>query len=580
MRRGYWIAGLWLTAAAGVAWGWLAAASYIYLWGVGRLFLFRFPYHQWLIIAPYWRLSWWVQTWVVAGAAAPTLLLLVCAAGLVRHWWKQRQHPFSRPPGGRLVPLERGVTDNHGHAAWATRQDLTDRFKGPGCLIGAVERGGRLLFDDVTRGPTHSLQIAGPGSGKSTTAINRVWHWDGPCVVFDPACEIGPIMADALRARGRTVHTIDLAGSGMNILDWIDVNHPESDTHIRSVVDWIYNENATANVQTASRDPYWATQGRALVTCLLAHLLHNAPAGLDPTLAALRRGIAIPEEDIQDTMRFIHANSRSRMAAELAGGFMGMRAKETFSSIYGNAFAATEWLSVEAYADAVSGSSLRTADILQSGTVLFVQIPLRTLLTTPAIGRAVMGALFNAMFHADTGQGDRILYQIDEAWLLGPMKEIKLCHTTARKYRGTLASIWQSEGQLEEVWGKDGAKLMRDTVSWRSYNAVQDGDVAEKLSRDIGEHAVMATSEGDNSGRQKPWGLALPSQSRGKNTNVHEIKRRLIKSDEILRAPADEMFVLARDFPNPIQCYSAPYFQYPAVARQMQRSRFVQSAAE
>ena len=29
---------------------------------------------------------------------------------------------------------------------------------------------------------------------------------------------------------------------------------------------------------------------------------------------------------------------------------------------------------------------------------------------------------------------------------------------------------------------------MRDTVSWRSYIAIQDGYVAEKLSRDLGEY--------------------------------------------------------------------------------------------
>jgi type IV secretion system protein VirD4 len=116
---------------------------------------------------------------------------------------------------------------------------------------------------------------------------------------------------------------------------------------------------------------------------------------------------------------------------------------------------------------------------------------------------------------------------------------------------------------------------MRDTVSWRSYNAVQDGDVAEKLSRDLGEHAVMAYSEGDNSGQSKPWGFALGSRSKGRNTNIHEIKRRLIKADEIMRAPADEMFVLARDFPYPIRCVSAPYFRYPEIARRMQSNRFV-----
>jgi type IV secretion system protein VirD4 len=283
---------------------------------------------------------------------------------------------------------------------------------------------------------------------------------------------------------------------------------------------------------------------------------------------------------MQVLLRGIRATSNSAMARDIAGGLMGMKADKTFSSIYANAFAATEWLSVPVYADAVSGSAVRTADILDSRTVVFIQIPLRTLLTTPAVGRAVLGAFFNAMFHADGEITDRVLFQIDEAWVLRALKEIRLCHATAAKYRGVVSTIWQSEGQIEGVWGKDDAKMLRDTVSWRSYNAVQDGSVAEQLSRDLGEHSVLAYSEGDNQGHQKPWGMALPSQSHGTNVNVHEIRRRLIKADEIMRAPADEMFVLARDFPNPIRCVSAPYFRYPGIARRMSGNRFVRVAAK
>jgi type IV secretory pathway TraG/TraD family ATPase VirD4 len=62
--------------------------------------------------------------------------------------------------------------------------------------------------------------------------------------------------------------------------------------------------------------------------------------------------------------------------------------------------------------------------------------------------------------------------------------------------------------------------------------------------------------------------------------NVHEVKRRLVKADEILRAPADRMFVLARDFARPIDCVTAPYWRYPEIAERMRENRFVKLAAE
>ena len=266
------------------------------------------------------------------------------------------------------------------------------------------------------------------------------------------------------------------------------------------------------------------------------------------------------------------------MARDLAGGLMQMAAPETFSGIAANARSGTDWLSVEPYSDIVSGGDFKSSDILDPTTVLFIQLPLRSLLATPALGRAVMAALFNALFNAG-GQIDRpVLFQIDEAITLGPLKEILLCYATARKYRGVICCAYQSEAQLADTFGIEGARTIRDSVSWRSYNAVQDGDVAEKLSRDMGEHSVMAWSQGDNQGSQRPFGLGFGSSSKGRTDNVHEIKRRLIKADEILRAPSDRMWVLARNFPKPIECRTAPYYRYPDIAGRMAPNPFVRSS--
>jgi hypothetical protein len=73
-----------------VAYGWIASASAIYLAGTGKMDLFRFPFLQWALAAPWWWLNWTMTGWVIASAAAPTLLLLVCGFGLARHAWRTR----------------------------------------------------------------------------------------------------------------------------------------------------------------------------------------------------------------------------------------------------------------------------------------------------------------------------------------------------------------------------------------------------------------------------------------------------------------------------------------------------------
>jgi type IV secretion system protein VirD4 len=557
--------------------GWTVLASRLFVWAGGLSIYFPAPYTTW------WRyvhpgISQTTLLYLIgSGIAAAVPIVLLTVAIIVAIVRRRRSSHLAPPPGGGLRPIERGVTDNHGHADWATREQIAERFPNTGCLIGALDRSQqpKLLFDDLSEGPTHSLIFAGPGSHKTASAVTRLWRWHGPRVVFDPSCEIGPIMTDALENTGHRVISIGTAGNGFNVLDWLDPKHDECDAHIKTVVDHIWSSAGSA-AKSNSADPFWETQGRALVTCLLAHMIYST--NRVKTLASLRQAISMPETDMRKLLDGIYRSSASQMARQIAGSMMNMEAKETFSGIISNANAGTEWLSVGAYSRMVSGNAMLSRDILNPRTVVFVQIPLQTLMASPPIGRAIVGSLFNALFAADGNVQSRVLFQLDEAKTLGPMKEISTALATARKYKGAVSMLFQSEAQLDEVWGKEGARTMRDSVSWRSYNAIQDGDVADRLSRDIGTHAVMAHSEGDNQGESKPWGLAMGSRSKGQNVNTHEQSRNLLSRAEILRAPADDMFVLARNFPNPIRCNTAPYFRYPEIKSVMNANRFAVTA--
>ena len=85
------------------------------------------------------------------------------------------------------------------------------------------------------------------------------------------------------------------------------------------------------------------------------------------------------------------------LARDLAGTLKDL-VPETFSGIYGNANKDTRWLSTAAYADLVSGSSFHSRDLVGGRLTVFVQVPLKTLQTTPALGRVIVGALLNAAY--------------------------------------------------------------------------------------------------------------------------------------------------------------------------------------
>jgi type IV secretory pathway TraG/TraD family ATPase VirD4 len=143
----------------------------------------------WFAATIFWRANWYVNLCLFATAVVPALLIvpvLVIGTAKVVMW---RGRTLTDETGSvRLV--RRGMTDNLGHAAFATDAQLVNFFPAQGCLIGARNRGTStkaLLFDNINVGPGHNLIIAGSGSDKTSTAITRIWNWLGPRVVFDPS---------------------------------------------------------------------------------------------------------------------------------------------------------------------------------------------------------------------------------------------------------------------------------------------------------------------------------------------------------------------------------------------------------
>lgn len=481
-----------------------------------------------------------------------------------------------------------------------------------------------LLIDPCRSGSTHALVLAGSGGFKTTSVgIPTLLTWTGSAVVLDPAREIGP-MVGAYRASklGQRVVTLDparsLAGAragssakagssatpraddraandlapaddpaddpafpndraddpaGFNALDWIDVAGPLAETNVEAVATWLAGEPARGVGGGSGGAEFFRDMGRGLIACLLADLMWDpAVPRREKTLRRLRQALVIPEAEMRTRLSDIHASSASAMARDLAGTLMGL-VDETFSGVYANANQATRWLSIKAYADLVSGESFETRELCEGALTVFVQLPLKTLQATPGLGRVIIGALLNAAYEADGALKGRVLFLLDEVARLGPMVALEAARDAGRKYGITLLLLYQSAGQLAEQWGREGARSWIESTAWRLYAAVQDPETARALSQACGEHGVMATSEGDTRGTSGRWGDAS-SASVGRSANRSEIRRALIKPDELLQdTRADEAFVIARGH-KPLRCGRAIYFRRPEMRAAVEPSRF------
>ena len=517
----------------------------------------------------------------------------------------------ARAIGSRGAPsLLRGTSDNFGHAAWLSMRDARKLFAGPDPAFGGIVvgeayrvdedpiakgrrfdprdkktwgRGGTapLLVDPCRAGSTHALVFAGSGGFKTTSiGVPTLLTWTGSAVVLDPSREIGPMVTDYRRQTlGHQVVFLDPATakqSGINVLDWIDIGSPLADSHVDAVANWITTEHREG---TAGSGEFFKGSGRDLIICLLADLLWDPALPLErKTLRTLQRRLVTPEKQMRERLADIYATSASAKASDLAGTMMEQHV-ETFSGVYSNANRDARWLSTPAYADLVSGGAegslpaMRTGDLARGKTTAFLQIPLPVLLATPALGRVLVGALLNAAYEADGQVQGRILFLLDEVARLGYMQLVEQARDAGRKYGLTLLLLYQSLGQLVGQWGREGKQAWFDSSAWQLFAAVQDWDTARELSAMCGEYTVVSTSTGDTEGNQSRGGMGVSSSS-GRSETRSEVKRPLIKPEELRNdARADEAFVLVGGS-KPLRCGRAVWFRRPEWACLVQANRF------
>ena len=342
-----------------------------------------------------------VTHWLPLCAAAAGMVATVPAVCIL--CWPENRRLRPARLGEKIPAPRRALSDSHGSADWMSIEEARTLFPGPhpaygGVVVGEAYRvdrdrvaamrfdpenraswgqGGKapLLIDPCTADATHGAVIAGSGGYKTTAVtIPTLCCWTGSAVVLDPSEQVGPMTA-AMRENMK--HKVVMVGPGLdgfNALDWIDPADPLAETHVQAVIERVAGESQPMH---AGENAIFKIRGKELLTCLLADLLWDPgipPAG--KTLRAFRDRVCTPEKKMKGLLADIHTGSKSALARDLAGTLKDV-VSETFSGVYSNANADTQWLSVGAFAAMVSGDAFDTAELANGKLTVFVQIPIR-----------------------------------------------------------------------------------------------------------------------------------------------------------------------------------------------------------
>ena len=119
-------------------------------------------------------------------------------------------------------------------------------------------------------------------------------------------------------------------------------------------------------------------------------------------------------------------------------------APEQFSGIAGTAQTATAFLDIAKFGTLVSGNKFSLSDLREGKTDVFINVPLESLLATPAIGKIIMAAFLNSLMQADGNYKKRTMVLVDEAFQLGKgFGPIIKARDIGRKYGISLALLYQ-----------------------------------------------------------------------------------------------------------------------------------------
>jgi type IV secretory pathway TraG/TraD family ATPase VirD4 len=161
---------------------------------------------------------------------------------------------------------------------------------------------------------------------------------------------------------------------------------------------------------------------------------------------------------------------------------------------------------------------------------------------------------------------------------LGYMSALEEARDRGRKFGISLMMLYQSVGQIEKHFGKDGAVSWFDSAAIVSYAVVTSPETADRISKQAGECTVevQGTSERSNWWFGL-WAKGAHAQSRMTySTNLQ--KRPLILAHEVREMRRDEQIIFVAAKPA-LRCGRAIFFRRPEMLEGLGKSTLREGAA-
>jgi type IV secretory pathway TraG/TraD family ATPase VirD4 len=446
---------------------------------------------------------------------------------LWQDYWRTRWH---RPLPWEKERLACFLTADEGRAGPPGRRFVADFPSGRRPFLGVITNSGDgspaaasgvVEFND----DGHLLTIAPTRSGKGATQIvPNLLLYAGSCLVIDIKGENHAITAahrEALFAGAKVLKfaPFDEGGQRYNPLDFIRVNPDGSPNS------FTYDDTrllAQMLIPGSAEDKFWDIEARALLSLLIffvacAHRPGDSKRTMRSVVGKLFPGVNADDGgaflDVISDIAKEAALTDNTVLGQMVGAFMEHDAKLSANILSSCRSAMHVWLSERLQkATEVSDfqfsdlkrSMCRPADQSPAPTTLYLIIPPEHLREYRPILRMLVGLAAVEMTRpsawaedVDNGWAPQppcpVLFLLDEFPSLGHMAPIEQGVAYLAGYGVQLWTFAQSIGQLKDIYKENWTTFVSNAGA-ASYFGVTDSDLAELLSKQLGETEEYATS--------------------------------------------------------------------------------------
>ena len=439
-----------------------------------------------------------------------------------------------------------------GDAAFATLEECEDKglLDPRGLYLGLLN--GRPLF---YRGKAHLLLVAPARQGKGVGIVTpNAEHYPGSMVVTDPKGELAGMTAAHRRERlGQDVAVFN--PWGLHGLQQDRINPLENLIAIAS--DPALQRGLTDEVKVIvmqlypepedTRNQYFREGSRGIMRAVLLYLAVCAPKRC--TLPEMWRIIANPLR----LQRTVDAMRRE----DVLGGILAdlgddlAHQMEDNPDLFGDFRAgALQHLSIYEpggyLADAVSASDISLADLKTGNVTLYLAFPPDRI----ASHGAALGLIINQAITAVARSKDKgeVLFMLDEFANIGKLAGLAESLTALPGLGVRVWMIVQEMAELVRLYGPHTAKTIQSQAEVRQYFAVNSPELAQSLSRELGQKTVK--TKNFNLGRFETDEIG---------ESLSETGQPLMRPEEIMQLSPNQQLLLVKNV-NPILGERMPFW--------------------